>query len=104
MLFRLTSIRNPSKRFFFSSLFEAIVVFEVKFQKEQLQIDDTTMKAHTEIFGPEFKERLERDASIGMKKFLISEVTLSALLLAEIAASELVEDALKFIPILANWV
>ena len=58
------------------------------------------MKAHTEIFGPEFKELLERDASIGMRKFLVSEVALNALLLAEIASSELAEDALKFIPIL----
>ena len=39
----------------------ALVLAEVKFQKEQLQIDDGTMEKHAERFGSVVKEKLEAE-------------------------------------------
>ena len=58
----------------------ALILRELKFQREQLQIDDETMKKHTEMFGPVFKEKLEtggrteEEERKGLKVFLVEDM------------------------------
>ena len=80
----------------------ALVLAEVKFQKEQLQIDDGTMKKHAERFGPVFKEKLEAGASEAMKPFLVDQDALKVVLMARMASSEALEIAVKTVPILGS--
>ena len=80
----------------------ALILRELKFQREQLQIDDETMKKHTEMFGPVFKEKLETGASDVMMSFLVTTEALPAVLGKMMAASEGVESPTMIVPILGS--
>ena len=81
----------------------AVVVREAIFQRNQLQIDDGTMMKYTEMFGPEFYNKLGGGASKAMKSFLVKQTTLSALFATSMAATEVVESSFKIgIPILGS--
>ena len=80
----------------------ALIIDEVKFQREQLQVDSESMKKHTERFGPEFKEKLEAGAGKLMKSFLVDDMSLAKVIMARITASEVIEAQFKPVPILGS--
>jgi len=81
----------------------AVVVKEAIFQRNQLHVDDGTMTKYTEMFGPEFQNKLGAGASKAMKSFLVKKTTLTALLTTTMVAAEAVENSFKIgIPILGS--
>ena len=81
----------------------ALVLAEVKFQKEQLQIDDGTMEKHAKRFGSVVKERLEAGACPAMKPFLVvSKDALKVALLAIMAMPEAFQTVVQTVPIFGS--
>ena len=81
----------------------ALVLAEVKFQKEQLQIDDGTMEKHAERFGTVVKEKLEAGACPAMKPFLVvSKDALKVALLAIMAIPEAFQTVVQTVPIFGS--
>jgi hypothetical protein len=78
----------------------AIMKKESDFQKKQLLIDKETMKKHEEAYGKEFAAKLKSIVSTKSHTFLTSSEDM--MLLSRIAASEVVEDTAKIIPILGS--
>ena len=84
-----------------------LVLRELKFQREKLQIDEATLQQHIETFGQEFKIQLKANLSADVQKYLDgfnpeNMMRLVADIASRMLASETFESGAKMIPILGS--
>ena len=81
-----------------------LIMREVRFQKDQLQIDDKKISEYKKKFGSEFEDRMNRKLSPAVRAFFVTMDALQPIITREILASEGVELAMDAIPVVGSIV
>ena len=81
-----------------------LIMREVRFQKDQLQIDDKKISEYKKKFGSEFEDRMNRRLSPAVRAFFVTMDALQPIITRQILASEGVELAMDAIPVVGSIV